>query len=460
VKHALSLGALALSLSVSAFGCVTAGGQAVGPDAPRRPGTTALEKQKEEADKTAREARFTHALAEMARLDRTQGWTPEACGQVASGFLDTAATPGDALDVEAIFNAGVAYERCHQTDDAKKQFERALALKADFHPAKVHLILMRYRDSGGRDIDQAISELRQAAIVDSRYTNVEALVSLAMLSLTRGKDTANADGPSDRARAIRYLQSALAVDDGYLPAMNGLALYYLDEARSAAGQKAVRSSLSSTLAGRSRSTQAMELAALVCAQAIRKDPSDPVIHNTCGLIQVELGNLGKAAEAFGKARTLRPGFYEAEMNFAAVNLQFRGFTKAEEAYRAVLKSRADDYDAHVGLALSLRGQISEQNADALVDEAAKELEKAKRIAPDRPEAFYNEGILTQAYKARGTGPETEKQLARAQDLFRQFIQKAGSAAEYAEPVKLAGERIHEIDELAIFLRGGSKAAAP
>src|SRR6185369_1330511 len=111
------------------------------------------------------------------------------------------------------------------------------------------------------------------------------------------------------------------------------------------------------------------------------------------------------AEAFGKARAAKPGFYEAEMNYAAVNLQFRGFSKAEEAYRAVIKTRPDDYDARVGLALALRGQIQiqEQNAGDLVSQAGKELDKAKELAPDRPEAYYNDAILTQEYRARDAG---------------------------------------------------------
>jgi tetratricopeptide (TPR) repeat protein len=398
-----------------------------------------------------REAQFEQALGDMVRLDKAAGWTDDTCARVARGFLDAAREQGDGLGVNAAFNAGVAFERCHKDSDAEALFKRALTWKADFHPAKVHLILMRHRAVLGRDIDQAVADMRQAAIVDARYKNVEALVALAMLSLERGNDKADADGPNDRARAVRYLQSALAVDDAYLPAMNGLALYYLDEARAHTGRKAGKTAVSSAPASLSQGTQAMELAALVCTQAIRKDPNDALIHNTYGLIQVELGNLGKAAEAFGKARALRPGFYEAEMNFAAVNLQFRGFGKAEEAYRVVLRSRPNDYDARIGLSLALRGQIQEQNADAFIEQAQKELETARRIAPERPEAYYNEAILTQEYKARGAGAETQKHLARAKELFAQFIKMAGSTSEYAEAVKLAGERAHEIDEVVKFL---------
>jgi Flp pilus assembly protein TadD len=78
-------------------------------------------------------------------------------------------------------------------------------------------------------------------------------------------------------------------------------------------------------------TQALELAALVCSQAIRKNPSYAPIQNTAGMIQVELSNLNTAVSEFNTARRLDPTFFEAQMNFAAVNLQFRGFQQAEEA---------------------------------------------------------------------------------------------------------------------------------
>src|SRR5690606_14052222 len=86
-------------------------------------------------------------------------------------------------------------------------------------------------------------------------------------------------------------------------------------------------------------TQALELAALVCSQALRKNPNYAPVHNTSGLISAELGDLSAAARAFGTARQLDPKFFEAHMNYAAVNLSFRGFRQAEDAYRKALQLR-------------------------------------------------------------------------------------------------------------------------
>jgi hypothetical protein len=129
------------------------------------------------------------------------------------------------------------------------------------------------------------------------------------------------------------------------------------------------------------------------------------------------------------------------MNFAAVNLQFRGFQQAEEAYRAALKMKADDFDAHLGLALALRGQIDDSNFDKMVAAAAAELAAAKKIAPDRPETYYNEAILTQEYKAKSGGKDSESALLAAKGLFGQFVTKAGPSKEFEDAVKRSKERM-------------------
>ena len=443
--------ASAVILSLSAIGCIS--GRSTPPEAP--PGAVPPPAPKPDDSKTDKEYsdRFAKALGEVAALDAKDAWTAADCERVAAEFgaIGEARGPRGA---EALFNAGIAFERCGRDEDAAKRFSEALTGNPDLHAARVHLTLIRHRRTGGKEIDAVIAELRTTAIVSARYQNVEALVALATLCLERNNDAPDTDGQNDRARAVRYLQSALAVDDSYSPAMNGLALYYLGEARTTAGRKVVKSSTGAPTSTSGGGTQAMELAALVCTQAIRRDPTDAVLFNTLGLIEVELGNLGKAAEAFGKARSLRPGFYEAEMNFAAVNLRFRGFTKAEEAYRSVLSKRADDYDARVGLALALRGQIGPEGTEAFAVEAEKELEKAKKIAPDRPEAYYNEGILYEEYLARTSDPSA---LRKAQELFREFVKKAGASPEMADAVKRANERIKEIDSIQQFMSAAPKS---
>jgi tetratricopeptide (TPR) repeat protein len=164
-------------------------------------------------------------------------------------------------------------------------------------------------------------------------------------------------------------------------------------------------------------------------------------------------------QEFQSAARLDPTFFEAQMNFAAVNLSFRGFKAAEEAYRAALKIRPTDYDAHLGLALAIRGQINDSNFDKNVAEAQAELDQCKKLSPDRPETFYNEAILVQEYKAKGGGNNAVPALEQAASIFESFVKKAGNSPEFADAVKRAKERSQDIRDVVKFIKEGQSEAA-
>jgi tetratricopeptide (TPR) repeat protein len=392
---------------------------------------------------------FKDGLEALAQHDKARDWNESTCQQTADIFVKAIDEQGDKSFTEAIYNAGVAHQRCKQDAKAKEYFQKALSADSKFHRARVQLALYSFAESGEKNLDQAINDLYQAAVVDAKFQNVEGLVQLGMLHMKRNSSTPDKDGLTDLQRTKKYAQSALAIDDGYLPAFNLLALLYLETAKLKAGRSSKKVA---TNAGKDKKidTQALDLAALVCSQAVRKNPSYAPIHNTAGMIQVELSNLNSAVTAFNTARKLDPTFYEAQMNFAAVNLQFRGFAQAEEAYRAALKMRPNDYDAHLGLALALRGQIDDSNFDQMVAAASNELQAAKKLAPERPETYYNDAILTQEYKAKSGGKDAEPALGQAQTLFNEFITKAGAAPEYADAVKRSKERVDEIKQIIEF----------
>ena len=206
--------------------------------------------------------------------------------------------------------------------------------------------------------------------------------------------------------------------------------------------------------------QQLELAALVCSQAVRKNANYAPIHNTSGLILNELGQVNTAVKEFQTAAQLDPKFFEAQMNLAAINLSFRGFDKAEGAYRKALEMHPNDYDAHLGLALALRGQIDDSNYDKQVRGGAG---RARRLQEDRsgaPDAYFNEGILTQEYKAKGAGG-TDKAIAvyqQAKQIFQTFMDKAAGKPEYDGAVKKAKERMQDLDDTVTFLQAGGPHA--
>ena len=121
----------------------------------------------------------------------------------------------------------------------------------------------------------------------------------------------------------------------------------------------------------------LDLAALVASQAMRKNPKYAAIHNTSGLIQVELRNFNGAVKSFAAARQLDPDFFEAQMNYAALNLSFRGFEEAEKAYREALRLKPKEYEAHLGLALAIRGQITFANKSKLLPMAERSWQRPR-----------------------------------------------------------------------------------
>jgi tetratricopeptide (TPR) repeat protein len=416
--------------------------------------------------------RFNQALDALNAHDKSNDWTDASCGEVAKEFEAAASANAGGKFPEATYDAGLAYQRCGDDKQAKAHFEQALADDPKFHYARVQLALYQFKSDG--NADAAISALEQS-VTDANFQNVPALVNLAMFQMQRDSDMvgANCHAKSggkdvdlkDFDCAKLNLQRALAIDDGYMPAFNQLALYYFGSAKKkvTAGRKFGRTIATNAALARRGDVQQLDLAALVCGQAVRKSATYAPIHNTSGLILNELGQVNTAVKEFQTAVQLDPKFFEAHMNLAAINLSFRGFDKAEGSYRKALEMHPNDYDAHLGLALALRGQIDEANYDKQVAAVQTEIDACKKIDPARPDAYFNEGILTQEYKAKFGGGCTDKGIAvydQAKNVFQEFIEKATGKGEYDGAVKKAKERIQDCDDTINFCKAGGPPPPP
>jgi hypothetical protein len=122
----------------------------------------------------------------------------------------------------------------------------------------------------------------------------------------------------------------------------------------------------------------------------------------------------------------------------------------------------NDYDAHLGLALALRGQIDESNYDTQVSAVQAELDSCKKLDPARPDSYFNEGILTQEYKAKGAGAK-DKAIAvyeQAKQIFQTFMDKASGKPEYDGAVKKARERTQDIIDTVNFLQAPGPEPTP
>lgn len=457
-KSLLAVGAL-----IVAVGCGGGGGAtAQEAKAPKNPSgktsATGTSVSKEAADK------FESALQEFVDADSKGQWDDASCKATAQAFKAAADEQKSATNqtlAEALYDAGLAYQRCGMDKDARGAFEQAMQANSKFHKARVQLALYDYQRTN--NLDSAIGSLEQI-IHDAQFQNVEALVAVAALQMERGSDQPNSDGKDDMDRAKKNLQRALAIDDNYMPAFNQLAIYYLEQAKAKAEEGGKRKGKRRTMSVSGAKAvkvneQMLDLAALVASQAQRKNPKYAALHNTSGLIQVELRNFNGAVKSFAAARALDPDFFEAHMNYAAVNLSFRGFEEAEAAYRAALRLRPNEFEAHLGLALAIRGQITPANRDEKMPDAEKHLAEAKKIAPNRPETYYNEAILTQEFKAKAAADE-DKSISMMKVAIRQyedFTAKAGGDSAFSDAVKRSKERIKDMNDTITFLVEGKKS---
>jgi tetratricopeptide (TPR) repeat protein len=405
--------------------------------------------------------RFNAALDAFNGHDKANDWNDQTCADTAKMFIAAAQAQPSGKFAEANYDAGLAYQRCGNDKEAKARFNQALADDEKFHFARAQMALYQFK--ADNNVDGAIAALEQA-VNDANFQNVPALVDLAMFQMERDSTQVGANcharaagkdvdlGDFDCAKL--NLQRALAIDDGYMPAFNQLALYYFGSAKKKAGSKKFGRTIATNAALAKRGdVQQLELAALVCSQAVKKNQNYAPIHNTSGLILNELGQVNTAVKEFTTASSLDPHFFEALMNLAAINLSFRGFDKAEGAYRKALEMHQNDYDAHLGLGLALRGQIDESNYDKQVSAVQAEIDTCKKLDPARPDAYFNEGILTQEYKAKAAGGK-EKAIAtyqKAKEIFGTFMDKAAGRTEYDGAVKKARERMQDMDDMVKFL---------
>jgi tetratricopeptide (TPR) repeat protein len=373
------------------------------------------------AQAAAEEIEVGRVLSAIDQHDTANDWSAATCASTRQDLLKLASKADASKAISAQYDAALVALRCGDAKTAQRELEALLTRAPDHVATKARLAVLRAQDLAP---DAAIALLKRT-VVETRFQDVGVLIALG----TRERER----GALEEARAD--LERALAVDDRSMQAFDQLALVQLELARRAGHDGA--------------SLQALELGVLLCSQAIAKNPAYAPLFNTLGLLHVERKDPTAAVAAFDKARAIDPTLFEAHMNAAAVNLTFRGFSGAEKAYRDALALRPKDYDARVGLALALRGQITADDP-ARLDAAEKELEAARAESPARPEAHYNLAILVERFRADGGSPT---ELSRAKRLFEEFLAKSAGRADLEVYVARAKEHLGDIDRLARFKAG-------
>jgi tetratricopeptide (TPR) repeat protein len=393
---------------------------------------------------------FDRALRAMADHDAADDWDDARCNEVAEAFVG--AWKADNTLREGLYDAGIAHLRCHHVGEARRHFVASLETSPRLYRGQARLTMLEsYRNR--QDLDQSIEALSQQAL-GSAFAEVNVLVELATREIERGAVTEGPDAERDLVDAARNLSRVLTMDEQSAAAKNQVAMLHLARAKSVAAVKPasigggeceerVPARVAERPAAPNRSE--LERAMAICVQTIREEPTFAPIRNTAGLLAFELRDIGAAIEHFTAAATLDTDYLEAQANLAAMLLSTGQFEAAERRYDRALGLRGDDYEAYLGRALARRGQITASNFGSQVESVESDLERCKQLDPDRPDAYYDDAILNEHFKAPGVPRErTLSVLRRARSLFDTFLAKAGERPQYATEVRLAKQRFRGV----------------
>jgi tetratricopeptide (TPR) repeat protein len=326
------------------------------------------------------------AMELFARTERA-GWDRDACEEVARAFRDAAPELPPSSRVEALYMAGMSYQRCGFVDPAAEMYEAALRIDAGRCEARVGLGLAELARG---DAARAEAHFRRSV---AGPACAEGYINLAILERRRG----------ELESALANLRRALAIEARSVEAVHEIALVYLDQSRD--------------------DIRLLSLAELTVHQAAQIDPDFAPLHNTWGVVLAQQGRIVEALTKFERAYTLDRDFYEAYENFGQITLSFRGYEDAERAFRNAVRIRPASYDAHIGLGVALRGL-------ARLGDAEAEYERAIELDEARAEAWYNLGVLHQDHR-----DATPDNLRSARSFFTTFVEHAGTDADYAEEVE-------------------------
>lgn len=351
--------------------------------------------------------KYSAAKSANGQFDKGQ------CGDIAEAFDDV--FKAHPKIVEAKFNVAVIWENCGDVSKAEQAYQAILDKQPDFGPALNNLGQLYYRRG---KINEAVSLFDRAA----KSKNSEGYANLAMIQRNRSVD--GTGSPDDVKEAIQNVHRALAVDSANIDAYNIKATILYDYATNRAR---------------------LDLARLLCVQAMKKAPEYAPIYNVLGLVLLRMGEVTRALANFRKAATLNPNFLEAHMNIGAITLSFRDYKTAEYSFSKVISLNPQPKTkvaAMIGLGVALRGQKNFNGALAKYNEA-------KALDPQNTDIDFNMGILMQDYTFDATDPQKGiEQLQTAMTHLNRYISQGKSA----EKKKDAEQRVKNIQEMIPLLR--------
>lgn len=276
----------------------------------------------------------------------------------------------------AAFNHAVALQKAGDVAGAKKAYQAILAKDPNDVEAALNLGAI-YKDEG--KVDDGIA-LYTKVLKGDEY-NSRVLNNLAALYRVK----------KNYAKSVDTLRKLLMRDQRNVDAYKNLALAYYE-------QKKFK--LAQTILGNAQK---------MAEKAGKKDPD---IFVNVGMIQIALGDNGKAMAAFKQAVELDPKHVVANYNIGSLALAHRDYDLAAASYSVVAAAWPESYEITASLGYALQGQQK-------LEDAAKMLEKARTIkATEGMAQADEEQIVYQLWQIYQTANNAKSALKFADEYLK------------------------------------------
>lgn len=311
----------------------------------------------------------------------------------------------DASLTDAWFNIGVVRAESGNSAGAREAYERALSLDPEYARALANLGYLQMIEE---DLQGALGTFERC--VEVRETEPGCNINLSLL-YQLGVRSADVSTEDVAAATIERLRFALGGDARNASAYANMAQVYFEAGR-------------------------LELARLVCENAILLGIDQAVLHNRLGIIALALDEVNVAYQEFQRAVQLDPSLIEAHMNIGAMALSFRDYEAALRAFQVVLADRPDDIDVKLSYGVALRGMDDLEGATRVYGEVLD-------ASSGHLGALYNSGVLQQ----EGLGD-----YAAACGFYREYLAQADApGSEKFDDVSQRMSTLYDLYSSLVFL---------
>ena len=296
-------------------------------------------------------------------------------------------------DAESTFNLGVIKYEQGDRAGAIQLWQQATEADETFARGLANLGALQYLDGNVAEAEQTFLRC-----VERSETEPGCNINLAQIGMERALQDGRVTAAEVRDPILR-LRWALGGESRNAQAYADLARIYLS-----VGQ--------------------IDLAQLVCVNAVKLGIEEAPVLNQLGLIHLRKDNIVEAYAAFNRAVQLDPTFLDAWMNIAAMALSFRDYQVALDGFnRVVQRSSEIPQDQLVDAILSLG--VAKRGMDDLAG-AEQEYKRVLELRANDTRALYNLGVLYQ---------EGHRDYRQALDWFTRF------QTAYAQPNSDRGKEV-------------------